>query len=184
MSARLGSYIREARRKQKLTLRDLAAKTGIDYSMLSKYENGILTPPPGKLNIIASVLNLNHLNYEDDGSGGDLYASEAAYNTYPVTRERSERSFTGLDDDQLIVSDSDANREVLKSANGRCELCGKTFPDGEIFLEAHHVVWLRDGGTPTVENTVALCPNCHKRVHLYRDPEDTKKLLQAAKRHK
>lgn len=79
---------------------------------------------------------------------------------------------------------TDINKEVLKAANGQCELCGQWFPDGEAFLETHHVVWLRDGGTPTLDNTVALCPNCHKRIHMFNDPEDTKKLLEIAKKHK
>lgn len=173
MGTGLGMYIREERRNQKLTLRDLAEKTGINYSMISKYENGIVTPPPDKIRLIASALNLS-----EDAilSARDAQEMDLSY------RRRS--VFTRLDDDQFVISDSIANRVVLEAANGRCELCNQTFPDGELFLEAHHVIWLRDGGTPTINNTVALCPNCHKRVHMYRDPVDTAKLSKVAKNHK
>ena len=42
MESTIGMMMREARRKQKLTLRDLSSKTGVDFSLLSKYENGII----------------------------------------------------------------------------------------------------------------------------------------------
>lgn len=28
-------------------------------------------------------------------------------------------------------------------------------------LELHHILWVKDGGPSTVENLLALCPNCH-----------------------
>lgn len=58
---------------------------------------------------------------------------------------------------------------VLQKACGRCELCQQEAPfvgdDGEPYLELHHVLPLADGGADTVENAVALCPNCHRRLH-------------------
>lgn len=36
---------------------------------------------------------------------------------------------------------------------------------GSPFLEAHHVRRLADGGEDTIENAVALCPNCHRELH-------------------
>ena len=38
--------------------------------------------------------------------------------------------------------------------------------DGDPYLETHHVVWLAQGGSDTVENTVALCSNCHRKMHI------------------
>lgn len=60
--------------------------------------------------------------------------------------------------------------EVLYRANGYCELCGAQAPflrksDGTPYLEVHHKIPLAEGGNDTTENTVALCPNCHRRVH-------------------
>ena len=59
---------------------------------------------------------------------------------------------------------------VLERANGICELCGIEAPfikikDGLPFLEVHHIKPLSEGGKDTIENTVALCPNCHREAH-------------------
>jgi 5-methylcytosine-specific restriction protein A len=58
---------------------------------------------------------------------------------------------------------------VLEAAAGRCENCGLPAPfvqvDGTPFLEVHHVKWLAQGGSDTVSNAVALCPNCHRQLH-------------------
>ena len=58
---------------------------------------------------------------------------------------------------------------VLEHANGVCELCGQPAPfnddNGLPFLEVHHVKPLAEQGADTVENALALCPNCHRRCH-------------------
>ena len=38
--------------------------------------------------------------------------------------------------------------------------------DGEPYLETHHINWLAAGGQDTIKNTTALCPNCHKKMHI------------------
>lgn len=60
--------------------------------------------------------------------------------------------------------------KVLNRANGICEHCEKTAPfkrksDGTPYLEVHHIIPLSEGGPDTISNTVALCPNCHARMH-------------------
>jgi 5-methylcytosine-specific restriction enzyme A len=61
-------------------------------------------------------------------------------------------------------------------AKGQCQLCLKPAPfknaKGEPYLETHHIVWLSKGGHDTAENTVALCPNCHKKMHIVDDAKD------------
>ncbi len=56
-----------------------------------------------------------------------------------------------------------------RRANGICQLCNNLAPfidkDGIPFLETHHIVWLSRGGEDSIENTVALCPNCHRKMH-------------------
>ncbi|NMA04739.1 MAG: HNH endonuclease [Acholeplasmataceae bacterium] len=67
-----------------------------------------------------------------------------------------------------------------RRAKGICQLCGNQAPfkskSGDPYLETHHIEWLSKGGTDTIENTVALCPNCHKRMHVVGSSEDIKKL--------
>lgn len=73
-----------------------------------------------------------------------------------------------------------------RRANGRCELCGQPAPftgkDGKPYLESHHIVWLSKGGADSIENTVALCPNCHRKMHVVGDQSDIKKLMELRRR--
>lgn len=60
--------------------------------------------------------------------------------------------------------------EVLFRAGGFCEGCKVLAPflrkaNGTPYLEVHHVVPLAEGGEETVENAIALCPNCHRKSH-------------------
>ncbi|MPW44756.1 HNH endonuclease [Acinetobacter guerrae] len=77
---------------------------------------------------------------------------------------------------------SDAIAQLAKRmANGVCQLCEQPAPfkdqNGEPYLETHHIEWLAHGGSDTIENTVALCPNCHKKMHII-DTEDDKLKLR------
>lgn len=72
-----------------------------------------------------------------------------------------------------------------RRAKGKCELCVKNAPflrkNGEPYLETHHIQWLANGGFDTIENTVALCPNCHRRMHTLNSNTDIKILQNRAK---
>ena len=73
---------------------------------------------------------------------------------------------------------------VKKRANGFCQLCGQKAPfndkNGEPYLECHHIEWLSSGGMDSTENCVALCPNCHRRMHIINDLNDKTKLKSIA----
>lgn len=73
-----------------------------------------------------------------------------------------------------------------RRANGVCELCNQVAPftnkQNEPYLETHHIEWLSNGGSDTIENTVALCPNCHKKMHVVDDPRDKNKLMRVNKK--
>lgn len=60
--------------------------------------------------------------------------------------------------------------ERLVIANGICEECHEKAPfnrkkDGSPYLEVHHIEPLSKGGFDLVENTKAVCPNCHCKIH-------------------
>jgi 5-methylcytosine-specific restriction protein A len=70
---------------------------------------------------------------------------------------------------ERIVRDPEVVAWVLEEAAGLCEVCSKPAPftdgDGEPFLEVHHVRPLSAGGPDQVDNAIAACPNCHRRLH-------------------
>ena len=72
-------------------------------------------------------------------------------------------------------------------AEGVCQLCGEPAPfldkDGAPFLESHHINWLSRDGEDSIENVVALCPNCHRRVHALDKDSDRSKMLQNLSEH-
>lgn len=58
---------------------------------------------------------------------------------------------------------------VMKNANGVCEACLSSAPfkrsNGTPYLEVHHLVPLSEGGADTINNALAVCPNCHRSLH-------------------
>lgn len=75
---------------------------------------------------------------------------------------------------KTIISSFKRNPDVittiLERANGICEGCNMKAPffrakDNSPYLEVHHVIPLGENGDDTVENAIALCPNCHRKAH-------------------
>ncbi len=69
-----------------------------------------------------------------------------------------------------FIRNPDVVAEVLERANGICEKCHNKAPflrksDNSPYLEVHHKIRLADDGDDTVENAIALCPNCHREAH-------------------
>lgn len=78
-------------------------------------------------------------------------------------------------------------RYVKSRADGTCEGCGEPAPftskTGEPYLHAHHIHELSEGGTDTPDTVIALCPNCHFRVHHGEDGEEyNQELLEIVQR--
>lgn len=72
---------------------------------------------------------------------------------------------------------------ALERADGNCQLCDKPAPflkkNGSPYLEVHHINYLANNGSDTIDNVAALCPNCHRKMHsleLERDIDKLKKL--------
>jgi 5-methylcytosine-specific restriction protein A len=112
---------------------------------------------------------------------------EPAFDQAAVKRERKARQLTEHDLRAIVITqdqyppprDVIAKRyessEQLKAlaktkAKGKCMLCGSNAPfqdrDGKPYLEVHHIIWLSKGGPDTENNVVALCPNCHRKMHI------------------
>jgi 5-methylcytosine-specific restriction endonuclease McrA len=59
---------------------------------------------------------------------------------------------------------------VKRKSNGICQDCKQPAPfvnrrTGEPYLETHHLIPLSEGGKDTLDNVIALCPNCHRKRH-------------------
>lgn len=70
---------------------------------------------------------------------------------------------------------------VKDIAKGICQLCEQVAPfekEGKPFLHSHHIEYLSNGGLDTIENCIAVCPNCHARIHELEDIKDREKLLK------
>jgi len=71
---------------------------------------------------------------------------------------------------------SDVKAYVKARADGVCEGCGEPAPftskTGDPDLHAHHIYELSEGGSDTPDTVVALCPNCHYRVHHGKDGDE------------
>ena len=69
-------------------------------------------------------------------------------------------------------------------ANGVCQLCGITLDykdkQGRPYLEAHHIIPLAENGPDELSNMTALCPNCHRKMHVVGDRDDIARLLALA----
>ena len=122
------------------------------------------------------------------------------YEVFKKTQQKRERKVRKLNKEQLrkkaektrtkagerVVTSVQYERdqyvaEYTKTrANGVCDLCGKSAPfstkDGSPYLESHHIEWLSRGGEDSLNNTVALCPNCHRKMHVV-DADEDKNIL-------
>ncbi len=85
---------------------------------------------------------------------------------------------------KVYLRDPNVAEYAKRRAEGKCQLCEQKAPfmtrDGKPYLECHHITWLSAGGSDTIENTVALCPNCHRKMHALNLSKDRELLMEAA----
>jgi len=112
-----------------------------------------------KDNVDASLLD------EVEGSLSDSAAARegrlAAASKLPESIQVISRAFR---------RNADVIAAVLIRSNGTCEECHSPAPflratDNSPYLEVHHRKLLSAGGEDTVANAIALCPNCHRKLH-------------------
>lgn len=99
---------------------------------------------------------------------------------------KSKENTTKLINESSTVStiiynrDSNITQYVKILSNGKCQLCESPAPfkdqQGKPFLESHHIDWLSNGGKDTIQNSIALCSNCHRKMHILNLEEDVNKL--------
>jgi 5-methylcytosine-specific restriction protein A len=87
---------------------------------------------------------------------------------------------------EVFEHDQIVSEYAKRRAAGACQLCGGPAPfsdrHGDPYLEIHHLLPLADGGTDTIENVAALCPNCHRKMHVLNRPADLETLMKRISR--
>lgn len=80
-----------------------------------------------------------------------------------------------------FIRDPNVVAWILEQAEGHCESCNAPAPfegrDHLPFLEVHHVRPLFEGGPDNINNTVALCPNCHRAMHMAHNSSELRSAL-------
>jgi len=97
----------------------------------------------------------------------------------------SEEEESTVSTESRVTRSEIVKRYALREADGVCQGCEKEAPfvgvDGEPFLEVHHLHRQSDGGPDHPDNVIALCPDCHRRVHYGKDGDEfNEDLIQAA----
>lgn len=92
-----------------------------------------------------------------------------------------ESATTSVTTTQQYTRSSAIRDYVMSRADGYCEGCEEPAPftskTGEPYLHAHHVYELSEGGSDTPDTVIALCPNCHYRVHHGEDGDEYNQTL-------
>ena len=82
----IGTQVRELREKNRYTLLDLAAKTGLDREMLARIENHEFIPPIATLVKLAGALNVSVAYFFQDKAGSDKIAVTRREERVRITR--------------------------------------------------------------------------------------------------
>lgn len=133
--------------------------------------------PRGEIGTRVRIIDIAALTTDALNHQGDSFerALSEAINRSPEERLRRLSDAPKLPKSIIVITrafvrNPDVIAQALHRANGTCEGCKQTAPfmrqsDGSPYLEVHHRLPLSAGGEDTLENAVALCPNCHRRAH-------------------
>lgn len=140
------------------------------YGMTNGFRQEWMRPCRACLHAHSAPIRPDDRAHPEEAGATDPPARQATAslgNRVPVQRQESRTVF---ERSPAVVS------SVLASAHGSCEMCREPAPfvddAGRPFLEVHHVLRLADGGPDTIDNAIAVCPNCHRRLHHGADRAD------------
>lgn len=124
----------------------------------------ICAPNPEEGVIDGAESYYSHLYAEVLRSLGESSARKARLELAPRLPESFSTTTT------IFRRNPDVIAETLERANGHCKKCGAAAPfkrasNGSPYLEVHHIIALAEGGEDSVDNAIALCPNCHRQLH-------------------
>lgn len=130
--------------------------------------------------LTAIVEAIAELDFEPLGDSLAQLRDKALDAANPAPK-RNSRTTTAIERSKVICD------YVFARASGQCEECGSApfnRPNGTVYLEAHHIRRLTDGGPDDPRFMIALCPNCHRQAHYGRDAKAFNEQLQDLVRQK
>lgn len=139
-------------------------------------------------NDFSKVINQNSIPLNENHSYEEMYEHAKTLSMNSLERIAISRESMGPEELSVAVRRFHRDPYIVqyarRRANGICQLCKQPAPfiktDGEPYLEVHHIKMLADGGADALYNVVALCPNCHRRMHYLKDLNDIKELRRIA----
>ena len=131
-----------------------------------------------------SSQTVSELNKQQEKFASELNYDELKSRAVYYGNQASARKVTS----QTYIRNPYVAELTKRRSKGICELCKNAAPfndtAGKPYLESHHIKWLSRKGPDIIENTVALCPNCHKKMHIVDSDKDIAKLSLLSGRQK
>lgn len=112
----LGDKIREARKKASLTQEELAAKIGVKRSVISKYENGSISPKIETIKKISEALNVDTVELLDFSNVISPAFEDKVQSTYNLLDKCSDIFKKPFTDGKIALSDDERN-QIRELAN-------------------------------------------------------------------
>ena len=153
----------------------------VSYQNLQKHGLKSMLAGPCRVNAELSeyLAEIEQFQYSIDRQESYLQSIEI-YDLRKLAQKHSTKSIVKQSLTKTYSRNAYVSQYAKIKANGHCQLCGNIAPfcdkKGQPYLETHHIVWLSNGGMDSIENTVALCPNCHRKMHIVNDASDIEKL--------
>lgn len=98
-----------------------------------------------------------------------IKALKDSINNFDPVLDRYRRVACSTPDRGVIYRNPDIVELTLLLARGKCNKCKRDAPfhkpNGQPYLEVHHILPLSQGGLDEPNNVEALCPNCHREKH-------------------
>lgn len=122
--------------------------------------------------IVVDIDDINESNEQKEKElkkYSDIEIKKLAKQAGKKNPKKTTATTTAIERDPAIAE------HTKRRAKGKCDLCGNDAPfksKGEPYLECHHVIQLAKDGPDAYYNTVALCPNCHRKVHIVNSKND------------
>ena len=152
--------IKHYRQKLGIKQTELAHAIGLSNSMISKYENGEITPSQDKIEAIAKYFNID--------------PTELMVESIPKSLSLLLRT-----DSKYLLLHMYIDDIVLFVSKYTCDLCGMESPfkidsKSNSFFETYHINCSQSKACPP-DQIAVLCPNCYKYMTMSDDDNEEKK---------